>query len=165
VPDRAVTIDDAFAGSVCMRPFEEVGDFVVWTRRGGPSYQLAVVVDDARQGVTEVVRGDDLLPSAARQALLMEWLGLPLPRWWHLPLVVGPDGRRLAKRHGDTRLASYRAAGVRPERIVGLLGAWCGVTAAPEEMSSADFLRRFSIDTLSGSPVTFTEDDHAWLEA
>ena len=71
-----------------------------------PAYQLAVVVDDAAQGVTEVVRGDDLVPSTPRQLLLYQALGLLRPAFMHVPLVVGPDGRRLAKRHGDTRLSA-----------------------------------------------------------
>jgi glutamyl-tRNA synthetase len=163
--DEAVPLDDAFTGPSIHRPFDEVGDFVVWTRRGVPAYQLAVVVDDARQGVSEVVRGDDLLPSAARQTLLYRALDLTPPRFWHLPLVVGPDGRRLAKRHGDTRLETYRRAGVRPERVIGLLAAWSGVTGEPGEMAAADFRDRFILDRLPRTPITFTADDHEWLLA
>src|SRR5438093_46161 len=92
------------------------GDFVVWKSTGTPAYQLAVVVDDAAQGVTEVIRGDDLVPSTPRQLLLYRALGLTPPRFIHVPLVVGPDGRRLAKRHGDTRLQTLRDAGVTAER-------------------------------------------------
>jgi glutamyl-tRNA synthetase len=163
--DEAVPIDDAFRGPSIHRPFQEVGDFVVWTRRGVPAYQLAVVVDDARQGVSEVVRGDDLLPSAARQTLLYRALDLAPPRFWHLPLVLGPDGRRLAKRHGDTRLVTYRRAGVRPERIIGLLAAWSGLIDGPREMTAADFRDRFILDRLPRAPITFTTDDHEWLLA
>src|SRR5207244_8880994 len=95
------------------------GDFVVWKSAGTPAYQLAVVVDDAAQNVTEVIRGDDLVPSTPRQLLLYRALGLTPPRFAHVPLVVGADGRRLAKRHGDTRLASLRERGVQPEKLVG----------------------------------------------
>ena len=121
---EAIALTDEIAGPLLHRPFDEVGDFVVWTKRGVPAYQLAVVVDDARQHVSDVVRGDDLLPSAGRQTLLYRALDHTSPRWWHVPLVLGEDGRRLAKRHGDTRLATYRDAGVPPERIVGLLAGW-----------------------------------------
>src|SRR5262249_62385540 len=86
------------------------GDFVVWKSAGTPAYQLAVVVDDADMGITEVVRGDDLVSSTPRQILLYQALGWAAPPFAHVPLVVGPDGRRLAKRHGDTRLATLRAA-------------------------------------------------------
>jgi len=163
VPDEVIRIDDAFSGPVEFNPHFEVGDFVIWTKRGVPAYQLAVVVDDARQGVTEIVRGEDLLASAARQGLLYRALELEAPRYCHLPLVLGPDGRRLAKRHGDTRLITYREAGVAPQRIIGLLAFWCGLAEQPEEMTATDFRDRFELATLSGDPVIFSETDHAWL--
>ena len=161
-PD-SVAITDEVVGAAAQRPFDEVGDFVVWTKRAVPAYQLAVVVDDARQHVTDVIRGDDLLPSAGRQTLLYRALGHEPPRWWHLALVLGEDGRRLAKRHGDTRLATYRATGVRPERVVGLLAAWSGLLETPSEMSADDFRDRFDLATLSREPVLFHRRDHEWL--
>src|SRR5262249_9368252 len=97
------------------------GDVVIAKKTNKTAYQLAVVVDDAAQGVTDVIRGDDLIPSTPRQLLLYSALGLAPPRFAHLPLVRGEDGRRLAKRHGDTRLSRYRAAGVRPEHVLALL--------------------------------------------
>ena len=163
VSDEVVYIHDGFAMSREFHPFSEVGDFVIWTRRNLPAYQLAVVVDDARQGVTDVVRGDDLQPSAARQELLYQALGLSSPHWWHLPLVLGPDGRRLAKRHGDTRISSYRDQGVSVERIIGLLAFWSGIGEIHKEMSITDFLSTFSLSSLDPNPITFTEEDHAWL--
>jgi glutamyl-tRNA synthetase len=163
VEPEVVAIDDGFAGRHEFRPDEAVGDFVVWTRRGTPAYQLAVVVDDARQRVTDVVRGDDLLPSAARQHLLYRHLDAPPPTWWHLPLVVGPDGRRLAKRHGDTRITYYRDRDVPPQRVVGLLGRWCGLTEDRREMSVDEFRDGFDLERLPHDPITFRPDDHAWL--
>jgi glutamyl-tRNA synthetase len=163
VDDEPVTFDDELAGGCAFTPGRETGDFVVWTRRGVPAYQLAVVVDDAGQRVTDVVRGDDLLPSTARQLLIYRALELTAPRWWHLPLVVGPDGRRLAKRHGDTRLTRYRDAGVRPERVVGLLARWCGASEGREELDAASFLERFDPQRLERHPITFTPEDEKWL--
>jgi glutamyl-tRNA synthetase len=163
VPDREITIDDEFAGRSVHQPMHEVGDFVIWTRSGVPSYQLAVVVDDARQGVTDVVRGDDLLPSAARQVLLYEALGLPAPRWWHLPLVLDEQGRRLAKRNASMHVNMCRQRGVQPHRIVGLLAWWCGVSEQREEMSAEDFRRRFQLDRLSRNPIRTSRDDQEWL--
>jgi glutamyl-tRNA synthetase len=163
-PPHPISFTDEFAGPQTFDIDREVGDFVVATKAGLPAYQLAVVVDDARQGVTGIVRGDDLLSSAARQLWLYELLGLtPLPHYYHLPLVLGPDGRRLAKRHGDTRLATYRERGVTAERIIGLLAAWSGAAAAPRPMSAREFAASFSIDRLPHPPVTFTPGDHAWL--
>jgi len=163
VHDEHITIDDQFTGPSTHHPCGDVGDFVIWTKLGMPAYQLAVVVDDARQAVTDVVRGDDLLASAARQELLYRALQLPAPSWWHIPLVLGPDGRRLAKRHGDTHLETYRNAGVPPERVIGLLAHWCGVCDCRTEMTATDFRDRFDVARLSKDPVTFTEDDHQWL--
>jgi glutamyl-tRNA synthetase len=163
VPPDPVTVHDEFAGVTRQDPAADGGDFVVWTRRGTPAYQLAVVVDDAAQGVTDVVRGDDLLPSAARQMLLDAALGLPVPRWWHLPLVVGPDGRRLAKRHGDTRVDRYRQAGVPPQRVIGLVAHWCGLTPRPAPMDRDEFRDGLDIAAVSRHPVTFTDLEDRWL--
>jgi len=166
VPDEVVRFDDAFAGPQERRPSQSVGDFVVWTKRGQPSYQLAVVVDDARQGVNEVVRGDDLIDSAARQILLYRVMGIAdrIPRYTHLPLVIGEDGKRLAKRHGDTRLDAYRAAGVRAERVIGLLARWSGVRPnTGGEMTAAEFRDRFGLRTMAGHPAVFTQEDDRWL--
>lgn len=157
------TFTDAFSGPHTMCIDRQVGDFIVATKAGLPSYQLAVVVDDARQGVDQVVRGDDLLSSTPRQELLYPLLDLgPPPTWTHLPIVTGPDGRRLAKRHGDTRVDSYRTAGVPAERIVGLLAAWCGL-GERRAMSAGEFAERFDLGTVSRTPVTFTAEDDTWL--
>ena len=111
-----------------------------------------------------IVRGEDLLESAARQIHLRRLLGLsPEPAYWHLPLVVGPDGRRLAKRHGDTRLGAYRRAGATPRRVLGLLAAWSGAMARPGEISMEDLLGRFDLDRLPHTPVVFTEADDRFL--
>ena len=165
-PTGPVEFADGFAGAQRFDVSAIVGDFVVWTKRGQPAYQLAVVVDDHRQGVTDVVRGDDLLDSAARQLLLFRALGLsPEPAYTHLPLVRGPDGRRLAKRHGDTRVDHYRACGVPAEAVVGLIAAWSlGPGAGPRRpMSAAEFSARFDLNTMPRGPVTFTAEDDAWL--
>src|SRR5206468_1623714 len=118
-----------------------------------PAYQLAVVVDDAAQGVTEVVRGDDLVPSTPRQLLLYDALGLAAPRFGHVPLVVGPDGRRLAKRHGDTRLSALRAAGVRPEALLGLLAWSCGWLERIEPVSTRELVPLFRLDAIPPLPL------------
>lgn len=157
---------DEFAGVQNHRPAESVGDFIVWTKRGQPSYQLAVVVDDHRQGVTRIVRGDDLLDSAARQMVLYEMLGYASrPRYTHLPLVKGTDGKRLAKRHGDTRVDSYRAKGVAAERVIGLLAAWCGIVPRekPVPMSASEFRERLDLRTIPREPIVFTAEDDRWL--
>ncbi len=163
VPDEETAFVDVFAGERRLNVQQQVGDFLVATKSGYPSYQLAVVVDDARQGVTDVVRGDDLIPSTHRQLWLQRMLGLPTPGYWHVPLVIGEDGKRLAKRHGDTRLETYRQQGVMAERVIGLMGAWCGVVDEPTPLSLADFVAGFEWGTLSHEPVIMTQAHHDWL--
>lgn len=132
------------------------GDFVLARDPQGAGYMLAVVVDDAEMGVTEVVRGDDLLPATPRQLLLYRALGLAPPRFLHVPLVVSEDGRRLAKRHGDTRISALREAGVTPDRVIGLLAWWCGWAAWDERLALRDLLPRFDLKALPREPAVLT---------
>ena len=166
------TIEDVVAGTHQIDPAADAGDFVVWTRAGMPSYQLAVVVDDARQGVTEVFRGDDLLPSTARQLVLGRALGLAAPRYWHVPLVHGPDGQRLAKRHGGAELDTFRQEGVPPERVIGLLAAWSGIIPEPRPLSAHAIIDQIDEDVLKnmsqresrdGGRRIHSPEDQAWL--
>ncbi len=163
-PDETITFEDGFLGAQSVNPSRTVGDFVVWTQRGQPSYQLAVTIDDDRQGITHVVRGNDLVDSAARQTLIRRALGIGVdPTYVHLPLVRGTDGRRLAKRHGDTRIDHYRQRGVPPERVIALVARWSGFEGAPELLSAPEFARGFGLGTMSGEDVTFLPEDDRWL--
>ncbi len=165
VPEQETTFVDEFAGEQRHDVAAAVGDFLIGAKGGMPGYQLAVVVDDARQGIDQVVRGDDLITSTPRQLLLYDRLRLsPLPTYTHLPMIVGEDRRRLAKRHGDSRLSHYRAQGTIAERMVGLLAEWCGC-GARREMSAAEFLSVFDLQRLPRDPVVFTPADDAWLRA
>lgn len=137
-----------------------LGDFAIARDPDGAGYQLACVVDDAAMGITEVLRGDDLAEATHAQLALQAALGLPHPVYAHVPLVVAPDGRRLAKRHGDTRLATLRAAGVPSRRVCGLLAWWSGMAAFGEELSPAELLPRFDLARLPRAPAVL--DDQAW---
>jgi glutamyl/glutaminyl-tRNA synthetase len=118
VPDgEVIRFVDGCRGSQEMIAGEHFGDFIVWRHDGIPSYQLAVVADDAGMGITEVVRGADLLVSAARQILLYRALGWNHPAFYHCPLVLDETGQRLAKRHDALSLRALRAKGVTPEAI------------------------------------------------
>ena len=163
-PEESVSFGDRFAGPITRSPATDIGDFVIWTQRTQPAYQLAVVVDDHRQGITEIVRGDDLIDSAARQILLYRALGLTSePTYTHLPLIRGADGRRLAKRHGDTRLIAYKHRNIPPERIIALLARYSGITDAGEFLCAEDFANRFQLDTMPREDVVFTPEDDQWL--
>lgn len=164
-PNETFQFEDQFSGPQEANPHQEVGDFLVATKGGGPSYQLAVVVDDARQGVDQVIRSDDLLSSTTRQMLLYRLLELGTPpTYTHLPLVVGPDGRRLAKRHGDTRVSYYREQEATPERVIGLLAEWCGL-GPREPMTTKQFLERFDLGLIPKKQIAFADADDSWLKA
>ena len=172
-PGTVVGFDDAFAGHYEQDVASVLGDFPIARDEFGAGYTLAVVVDDLLMGVTEVVRGDDLLPATPAQILIARALrqaaltsadstvrsfaDSAIPTYCHVPLVVGPDGRRLAKRHGDTRVASYRAAGVRPETLLGRLAASCGWCAQGEEVSLRDLLPRFRLETIPHAPLVMNQ--------
>lgn len=128
VPPGVVAFVDELRGPVSQDVEHEVGDFVVQRSDGVASYQLAVVVDDAASGVTRVVRGDDLLTSTPRQLVLQRALGLTAPAYAHVPLLVQPDGRRLAKREGALTAAGLRERGVSGAAIIGLLAKWSGLS-------------------------------------
>lgn len=135
-----------------------LGDFVVGKSDGSPAYQLAVVVDDHAMGINEVLRGDDLINSAFRQLDLFDFFGWPPPVFAHVPLVVGPDGRRLAKRHGDTRLSLLRQVGIPSERLVGLLAWSCGLRPTSEPLQPRDLLEQFNLDGAVSGPFVFAPE-------
>jgi glutamyl-tRNA synthetase len=152
VREGEVAFDDLVHGHFTQDVAREVGDFVVRDRSGVASYQLAVVVDDAASGITHVLRGDDLLGSTPRQLLLYEALGQPPPRFAHVPLLVDPDGRRLAKREGATELAYLRSRGIPAERVLGVLARWSGLTRG-EPTNARELVDTFSVERLSREPV------------
>lgn len=152
-----VTFTDAFAGPFAQDVAATLGDFPLARDEHGAGYTLACAVDDLLMGVTEVVRGDDLLAATPAQLLLARALAPALgveqlPTYCHVPLVVGSDGKRLAKRHGDTRIAAFRAAGVRPEAILGHLAASCGWAERGEEVSLSNLVPRFDLNTIPPQP-------------
>ncbi len=148
---------DAVSGPQREVVADTVGDFPLARDAEGAGYMLAVVVDDDAMGITEVVRGDDLLGATHRQLLLQEALGLRTPFYAHVPLVVAEDGRRLAKRHGDTRIATLRESGVPADRVVGILAWWCGWADFGAHVNAAELLPAFSFKKLSRSPAVLTD--------
>lgn len=132
-----------------------VDDFVVRRGDGVPAYNLAVVVDDAAQGIEEVVRGDDLLEGTHRQVWLHDVLGLDVPSYAHVPLVLGPDRERLAKRHGAVSLGELVTDGWSPERLLGVLGESLGLASSGEPVSAATLLGRFDPTLVGTDPWVF----------
>jgi glutamyl-tRNA synthetase len=149
---------DGLHGDVEQEVEREVGDFVVQRADGVASYQLAVVVDDAESGVTEVVRGDDLLTSTPRQLQLIRALNLLAPTYRHVPLLVQPDGRRLAKREGALTVDALRQRGVSGTAVVGLLAKWSGLHDG-SPVSAAELVHAFDWRRVLRSPVVVAETD------
>ena len=130
-----------------------IDDMVLLRNDGVPAYNLAVVVDDAAQGVTQIVRGDDLLLGTGRHIHLQKLLGYPTPQYVHVPLVVGPDQERLAKRHGVVTLEDLSQQGVGTQEVLGELARSIG-SEIERPQSVADLLDDFKLDQLPQSPWT-----------
>jgi glutamyl-tRNA synthetase len=146
-------VDDVIAG-----PTPTVVDDMVLLRNDGvPAYNLAVVVDDAAQGVTQIVRGDDLLLGSGRHLHLQKLLGYPTPQYVHVPLVVGPDGERLAKRHGAVTLEDLNQKGFGVTEVLGELARSIGIDV-DRPTSVSDLCEGFSLDRLPRSPWTIPTD-------
>ncbi len=143
-------VTDLVLGTIKAR----VDDLVLRRNDGVPAYNLAVVVDDGAQGVGEVVRGDDLASSAPRQRYLGSLLGLPPVRYAHVPLVVGADGARLAKRHGAVTLPEQLACGARPAEVRGRLAASLGLTVDGDSVGIDDLVRTFDPQRIGGGSTS-----------
>jgi glutamyl-tRNA synthetase len=150
VPSGPLAIRDAWQGDYQQDVTAAVGDFVLRRGDGLWAYQLACVVDDLDMGITEVVRGADLLASAPRQVLVARALGGTPPAFAHLPLVTAPDGSRLAKRGGGTTLRERRATGESPEAVVGALAHALGLRPSPAPLTPRELLEDFDPDALAG---------------
>ena len=148
---EVVPVVDRLHGEVALA----VDDLVLRRNDGIPAYNLAVVVDDAFQGVEEVVRGDDLLDSSPRQVLVARLLELPTPTYAHVPLVLGADGARLAKRHGAVTLADLAAEGVTATEVRTTLAVSLGLAAPGEAVAPATLLDRFDPAALPMAPWTW----------
>ncbi len=143
VPEETVTVEDRLQGIYPQHLARECGDFILRRADGLVAYQLAVVVDDGLSGVTEVVRGRDLLSSTPRQLYLYRLLGLTPPQYYHIPLLLREDGTRLAKRDGAIDIATLRTRFSSPEPLIGLLAFHAGLLTRPEPLSLEDLLPLF----------------------
>ena len=163
VENKNECFNDLFYGKQTFNPSNEVGHFPIWTKSNLPSYQLTCVIDDSIQEITHIVRGNDLLSSTARQIALARELSKPFPKTWHLPLIRGEDGKRLAKRHGDSRIESYRTNGISNKKIIGLIAYWCGLTSNRNLLNYSEFLSLFLPDKIPKKDIIFKKEDKEWL--
>lgn len=154
VPDREVAFVDQVQGSYAQNLAADCGDFLVQRSDGAFAYQLAVVVDDAAQGVTSVVRGVDLLCSTPQQLYLQELLGLPHPAYAHIPLLVAERDRRLSKRDRDAALDALLARFKTPEAVIGHIAGITGLAPACDPATPEELLATFDLAAL---PTTFDD--------
>lgn len=156
VPDETIGFTDGHLGYYQENLARDCGDFYLRRADGVFAYQLAVVVDDALMGVTQVVRGEDLLSSTPRQLWLYRTLGLPAPEFFHMPLLLAPDGRRLSKRDGDESLENLQAK-YTPEEIIGRLAWVCGLQKAPDPRTPAELADGFSWEKVPRQDILLPE--------
>ncbi len=152
VPDKVWTVEDKVQGHYELNLFDQCGDMVMRRADGIYVYQLAVTVDDGEAGVTEVVRGMDLLSSAPRQMYLQELFGFSHPEYGHVPMLLAPDGRRLSKRDRDLDLGELRKR-VTPEKLIGTLAFAAGLIDQNVSVSARELAKEFSWEKLSGENI------------
>lgn len=153
-PERSGSFRDELRGEV---RFSRLEDFVIRKSDGTPSYNFAAVVDDLGMGITHVIRGEEHLPNTSRQALLYRALGVNEPAFVHLGIILGPDGKKLSKRHGDASVADYRGGGYLPEALVNYLAllGWNHPAGREEFDGLDDLTREWDPSRLGASPATF----------
>ncbi|MCA9663375.1 MAG: tRNA glutamyl-Q(34) synthetase GluQRS, partial [Myxococcales bacterium] len=157
-PPGVVEVTDRLAGPLRQDVRAEVGEFLLRRRDQAWAYQLAVVVDDAAMAITDVVRGADLLTSTPRQVLLFRALAAAVPRFAHVPLILGPDGAKLSKRHGAPDLSALREGGARPERVVALLARSVGLVGPEvEAIRAAELVGDFDLESLTEVSVDWRD--------
>ena len=158
VPERELTFSDALCGLYRENLARQTGDFILRRSDGVFAYQLAAAADDGDMGVTQVVRGRDLLSSTPRQIWLIEELGFAAPSYAHIPLLLAPDGRRLAKRDGDTDFSELRKNHKHPQPLIGALAHRAGLISKPEPLSAAELLSIFCFENITHNDVVIKGD-------
>jgi glutamyl-tRNA synthetase len=161
--DGPIEFDDLVRGSMSFAA-DAVDDFVILRTDGAPTYHLASVADDVDYRITHVARGEDLLPSTPKHILLTRALGGDVPTYAHLPLLFGPDGKKLSKRHGDTSLKAYREGGYLPEAMLNFLGLLGWSIGEDRTVFSVDeAVAAFDLTDVSKNPAVFDLDKLAWI--
>jgi glutamyl-tRNA synthetase len=165
MPVERVEIDDMVRGLVDYPP-DAMDDFVLLRSDGSPTYHLSVVVDDIDMGVTHVLRGEDHLPNTPKHIGLFRAFGTPVPRFGHLPLILGPDRKRLSKRTGATSVEEFRSQGILPQALYNFL-ALLGWNPGDERevMSRDELIAAFTVERLNDSPAVFDVEKLSWMNA
>lgn len=162
-PERTIVVNDLVHGEVTFAP-DVVGDLVLMKSDGTPTYNFACVIDDAEMGITHIIRGDDHLSNTPKQLVLYEALGLPVPLFAHVPLIMGPDGSRLSKRHGATSVGQFREEGILPEALVNFL-ALLGWSPGDDReiMTLKELIESFSLERVNKKNAVFDTKKLEWL--
>ncbi len=165
VPDgRVVVFEDLIKGHIAIG-VEDFGDFVIVRSDGTPTYNFVVVVDDALMGVTHVIRGEDHIPNTPKQILIYEALGFEIPKFAHLPVILGEDRSKLSKRHGAVSVRNYREEGYLPEALFNflcLLG-WSPPQEGKEIFSKEELIELFRLEDVNSSPAVFSKEKLRWM--
>jgi glutamyl-tRNA synthetase len=164
IPDGETAFVDRVHGRISVA-HATLDDFVILRSDGSPTYQISVVVDDVEMAITHVVRGDDHISNTPKQILLYDALGAATPEFAHVPLILGPDRKRLSKRHGATSVGEYQAQGILPEAMVNFLAllGWSPGSGDQEVFSRADLVDRFTLDGISGGNAVFNTEKLEWF--
>jgi len=163
MPRKTIVHNDLIKGQVVFNE-GSVGDFALLRSNGMPTYNFACVVDDMLMKITHVIRGDDHLPNTVKQLAIYEAFGVEPPQMGHVSMILGPDGKKLSKRHGATSVEEFRARGYLPEAVVNYLAllGW-SPPDAQEIMSMEEMIEKFSIDRLSKNPAIFDPGKLRWM--
>ncbi|HOW16147.1 MAG TPA: glutamate--tRNA ligase, partial [bacterium] len=165
VPETGQTvINDKVLGTITIK-HEEIEDFVIARADGTPTYNFTVVVDDALMGITHVIRGDDHVNNTPKQILIYEALGLSLPIFVHVPMILGPDKTKLSKRHGATAVSSFRQVGYLPEALFNYLVRLGWSHGDQEIFSKEELVQLFDLDALGHSAAVLNMEKLNWLNA
>ncbi len=173
-PDRVVRFKAPLGGSTSYMDAvrganavdnSELDDFIIRRADGSPTYQLAVVVDDASMGITHILRGDDHMSNTPKQVLLYEALGYPLPVFGHVPMILGPDKKKLSKRHGAASVLEYRDQGYLPEAVVNYLARLGWSHGDQEIFEVEELIQLFTPDNLGKSACVFDTEKLEWVNA
>jgi glutamyl-tRNA synthetase len=162
--DGATVVEDLIKGNIIFNN-EELDDLIIERSDGYPTYNFAVVIDDALMNITHVIRGDDHVNNTPRQILLYEALGFDVPKFAHVPMILGSDKTRLSKRHGATSVMAYKEMGFLPEALVNYLVRLGWAHGDQEIFSLAQLVEFFSMDAVGKSPAVFNPEKLLWLNA